>query len=300
MNLLYFSAFRAVMLTGTVSAAAELLGRSQPAVSRLLDKLEAELGITLFERRKGLVTPTSVAHLLLDEIERAYISLDSLKSFAARVAEGAGRRIDTAIMPALALGFVPRLLGRFREDWPQTKIRVNVTLSLKVEEWAASQQIDVGLAEPPFRRSGFRVETFGNTPYIAVVPADHPLAGRSSIGPTDLVGIPFIAWSSFTSAGQLLEQAFRSCGVRYDAAYETNVSATALEMVRGGVGVGLIDPYTAVSEQDDGVRLIPFTPTIPFNVALLRPDSRPANRAVDALIDLMASERDKLMDRLPR
>jgi DNA-binding transcriptional LysR family regulator len=300
MNLLYFSAFRAVMLTGTVSAAAELLGRSQPAVSRLLDKLEAQLGITLFERRKGLVTPTSVAHLLLDEIERAYISLDSLKSFAARVAEGEGRRIDTAIMPALALGFVPRLLGRFREDWPQTKIRVNVTLSLKVEEWAASQQIDVGLAEPPFRRSGFRVETFGNTPYIAVVPADHPLAGRSSISPTDLVGIPFIAWSSFTSAGQLLEQAFRSCGVRYDAAYETNVSATTLEMVRGGVGVGLIDPYTAVAEQDDRVRLIPFTPTIPFHVALLRPDSRPANRAVDALIDLMASERDKLMDRLPR
>ena len=65
MNLLYFSAFRAVMLTGTVSAAAELLGRSQPAVSRLLDKLEAELGVTLFERRRGLVTPTSVARLLL-------------------------------------------------------------------------------------------------------------------------------------------------------------------------------------------------------------------------------------------
>lgn len=300
MNLLYFSAFRAVMLTGTVSAAAELLGRSQPAVSRLLDKLESELGITLFERRKGLVKPTSVAHLLLDEIERAYISFDSLKSFATRVAEGEGRRIDTAIMPALALGFLPRLLGRFRQEWPQTKIHLNVTLSSKVEEWAASQQIDFGLAEPPFRRSGFRTEVFGDTPYIAVVPADHPLAGRSCIGPADLADIPFIAWSSLTSAGQLLEQAFRSCGVKYDAAYETNVSATAFEMVRGGVGVGLIDPYTAVAEQDETVRLIPFAPAIPFNVALLRPDSRSTNRAVDALIDLMATERDKLMDQLPR
>lgn len=288
------------MLTGTVSAAAELLGRSQPAVSRLLDKLESELGVTLFERRRGLVTPTSVAQLLLDEIERAYVSLDSLKTFAARVAEGESRRIDTAIMPALALGFVPRLLGKFRKEWPNTKILLNVTLSVKVEEWAASQQIDFGLAETPFRRSGFRIETFSDTPYIAAVPAQHPLAEKGQIGPADLVDVPLISWAALTSAGQLVAQAFRSCGVKYDAAYETTVSSTAYEMVKNGVGVALIDPYTAVAELDDRVKLIPFTPAIPFNVALLRPESRPANRAVEALLALMAAERDRLMERLPR
>lgn len=300
MNLLYFSAFRAVMLTGTVSAAAELLGRSQPAVSRLLDKLEGELGVTLFERRRGLVTPTSVAQLLLDEIERAYVSLDALKSFAARVAEGESSRIDMAIIPALASGFVPRLLGKFRSDWPNTKILLNVTLSAKIEDWAASQQIDFGLAETPFRRSGFRIDTFSDTPYIAAVPAGHPLADKARIGPADLVDVPFISWASLTSAGQLVAQAFRSCGVKYDAAYETTVSSMAYEMVKNGVGIGLIDPYTAVGELDERVRLVPFAPAIPCNVALLRPESRPANRAVDALLDLMATERDRLMKRLPR
>lgn len=300
MNLLYFSAFRAVMLTGTVSAAAELLGRSQPAVSRLLDKLESELGVTLFERRRGLVTPTSVAQLLLDEIERAYVSLDSLKSFAARVAEGESRRIDTAIMPALGLGFVPRLLGKFREEWPNTKILLNVTLSVKVEEWAASQQIDFGLAETPFRRSGFRIETFSDSPYIAAVPSHHPLAENDQIGPADLVDVPFISLAALTTAGQLVAQAFRSCGVKYDPAYETTVSSTMYEMVKNGVGVGLIDPYTAINDLDDRVRLVPFLPAIPFNVALLRPESRPANRAAEALLELMAAERDMLMKRLPR
>ncbi len=288
------------MLTGTVSAAAELLGRSQPAVSRLLDKLESELGVPLFERRRGLVTPTSVAQLLLDEIERAFVSFESLKSFAARVAEGESSRIDTAIMPALALGFVPRLLGKFREEWPNTKILLNVTLSVKVEEWAASQQIDFGLAETPFRRSGFRIETFSDTPYIAAVPADHPLAKRARLGPADIVDVPFISWASMTSAGQLVAQAFRSCGVKYDPSYETTVSSTAYAMVKHGVGIALIDPYTAVDEQDERVTLIPFAPAIPFNVALLRPESRPANRALDALLDLMATERDRLMERLPR
>jgi hypothetical protein len=62
----------------------------------------------------------------------------------------------------------------------------------------------------------------------------------------------------------------------------------------------LIDPYTAVNETDARVRLIPFSPAIPFNVALLRPEGRPANRAVEALLDLLASERDAALRLLPR
>src|SRR5690348_6043070 len=158
--MLYFAAFRAVMLTGTVSAAADLLGRSQPAVSRLLVKLEEELGVTLLERRRGRVTPTSVAHLLIDEIERAYVSLESLRSFATRIAEGESSRVATAMMPALGVSFVPQLLAAFRKEWPQTKVLLNVWLSVKIEEWAASQQIDFGLAETPLRRSGFSTEMF--------------------------------------------------------------------------------------------------------------------------------------------
>lgn len=300
MNLLYFAAFRAVMLSGTVSAAAEVMGRSQPAVSRLLDRLEAELGVALFERRRGLVTPTPVAQLLLDEIDRAYVSLEALKSFAARVAEGESSRIATAVMPALGNAFVPHVLSAFSRDWPRTKILLNVRLSVKIEEWAASQQIDFGLAETPFRRSGFTTEIFSDAPYIAAVPAGHPLAARDRIGPADVAAERFISWAPFTSAGQLVTQAFRSSGVKHDPAYETTVSATAYEMVKEGIGVALIDPYTALKGLDERVKLIPFAPTIPFNVALLRPDSRPANRAADALLDLLAVERDRLMARLPR
>jgi DNA-binding transcriptional LysR family regulator len=298
--MLHFAAFRAVMLTGTVSAAAELLNRSQPAVSRLLAKLEDELGVTLFERRRGRVTPTSVAQLLLDEIERAYASLDSLKGFARRIAEGESSRITTAIMPALGIGFVPQLLAAFREAWPHTKVLLNVRLSVKVEEWAAAQQIDLGLAEAPLSRSGFSTVMFSDAPYIAAVPRHHPLADRARIGPADLKGTPFVSWAPFTAAHQLVAQAFRSSGVKHDPDFETTVSATAYDMVKQGICVALIDPYTAITQIDERVRLVPFAPIIPFNVAVLRPESRRANRAVDALVELMAAERDKVMASLPR
>ena len=153
MNFLYLAAFRSVMLTGTISGAAEILGRSQPAVSRLIDKLEYELGVSLFERRKGLITPTPTAQLLLDEIERAYVSLEALRTFSERLAQGEGGQISVAAMPALGISFIPQLLARFRIDWPKTKVTLLVRLSVKIEEWAAAQQIDFGLAEAPVRIS---------------------------------------------------------------------------------------------------------------------------------------------------
>ncbi len=204
------------------------------------------------------------------------------------------------MMPALALGFVPRLLAKFQVEWPKTKILLNVTVSARVEEWAASQQLDIGLAETPLRRSGFRIEPFSDMPYVAAVRTDHPLADKSWIEPGDLVGVPFISLALVTSGGQLVAQAFRSSGIKYEPAYETTVSATTYQLVKHGMGVGLIDPYTAVTEIDEHVRIIPFSPSIPFNVALLRPGSRPPSRAVDALLDLLASERDEVLKRLPR
>lgn len=299
MNLIHFAAFRAVMLTGTVSGAAEMLGRSQPSVSRLLDKLEYELGISLFERRKGLITPTPEAQLLLDEIERAYVSLDSLQSFATRLKKGEGGQISVAVMPALGINFMPRVLCRFRESWPKTKVTLNVRMSLKIEEWAAAQQIDFGLAETPFRRSGFSTEIFSDAPYVVAVPRGHPLEDRQHIVPKDFKNTPFIYWTSFLPARPLFDQVFQSAGVKVEAAYETTFSATAYEMVKSGIGIAIIDPFTALQQLDEKATLLPFVPTVPFNVALLRPDSRSMNAATESLLQLMGDERDKMKARLP-
>ena len=288
------------MLTGTVSGAAEVLGRSQPAVSRLLDRLEGDLGVSLFERRRGKLAPTPIAHLLLDEVERAYVSLDALHGFASRLGKGEGGEISLAVMPALGVDFVPHLLAQFKPLWPKTKVTLSVRMSASIEEWAAAQQIDFGLAETPFRRSGFRTEIFSNAPYVAVVPSSHPLVDRSCLGPADLREGSLISWTPFVAARQLLEQAMQAAGVKLEANYETTFSVSAYEMVKHGMGIAIIDPYTAVKQADSRVRLVPFAPAIPFNVALLRPETRRGNRAAEALLELMMQERDKVLGRLPR
>jgi DNA-binding transcriptional LysR family regulator len=299
MNPNYFAAFRAVMLTGTVSGAAEILGRSQPAVSRLLDKLEYELGISLFDRRKGLVTPTPQAHELLNEVERAYVSLESLRTFALQLAKGGGSHISLAALPALGLDFMPRVLSQFHVDRPETKVSLSVRTSSKIEEFAAAQQIDFGIAEMPFRRSGFKIEVFSTAPYVAAVPANHPLADRSSISLEDLSRTPMILYSSFAPARHLLDQATQSSGIETEAIFETNLSAPAYAMVKHGLGIAILDPFTAILQRCDEVKLLPFAPTIPFKVALLRPETRPLTSAAEALFATMADMKAIVLEKLP-
>jgi DNA-binding transcriptional LysR family regulator len=299
MNLSYFAAFRAVMLAGTVSGAAQMLGRSQPAVSRLLDKLEYELGVQLFERRKGLVTPTPHAHTLLTEIERAYVSLDSLRLSALRLAKGEESQISIATMPALGIDFIPYVLSQFHSDWPNIKITLSVRTSARVEEFAAAQQIDFGLAEMPYSRSGFKVETFSTAPYVVAIPRKHPLAERSSVGLEDLASTLFISYSSFAPGRHLFDQASRTSGIETQYIYETNLSAPAYSMVKRGLGVAIIDPFTAVLQRCDEVKLIPLAPSIPFRVSLLRPETRRVNPAMEALIEKMRELTDQVLSELP-
>ncbi|KMO28381.1 transcriptional regulator, partial [Methylobacterium tarhaniae] len=99
--------------------------------------------------------------------------------------------------------------------------------------------------------------------------------------------------------GQLLPQAFRTSGVPLEARFEAPLSMVVYELVKQGAGIGLVDPYTALTQVDERVRLLRFVPTIPFNVALLRPDTRPTNPAAEALLERMQAERDRLMARFP-
>lgn len=262
-------------------------------------RFEIELGVKLFERRKGLVVPTHTAVLILDEVERAYASFEKLRTFASNLSQGEESEIHIAAMPALGLSFVPRVLAKFQKRSPNAKVAMNIRMSVQVEEWAASQQIDFGLAETPFKRSGFSTEIFSSVPYVAAVPADHELASRTYLDPNSLAKGPLISWTAFATGHFLLNQVFQASDVNLNSDYATNVSEAAYEMVKHGMGIAIIDPFTAVQHLDNRVTLVPFTPSIPFNIALLRPMSQSENPAVALLLNLLMEERDEIIDQLP-
>ena len=107
MELRQLEAFAAVMSTGSVTAAGKLLGRSQPAISRLIQDLEAEIGYALFTRAGPRVSPTEQGFLLYEDVEHTLISLRQIRTRAEEIARGEARPLRLAATSALAAGLLP-------------------------------------------------------------------------------------------------------------------------------------------------------------------------------------------------
>jgi len=234
--------------------------------------------------------------MLLEQVEKVYSSLESLKSFSKKLSSGDLGTVTIGSMPALGTQFIPASLKATKECGDKSRYIVNVAMSPQVEEWAAFQRIDFGFAEYPFTRTGFRSEVFSEAPYMAAVPIKHPLSRKDFLQPNDLKDIPFITWSHHLSASTLFEQILISAGVEIEPAYQTSLSFTAFEMVKLGLGAALVDPFTAnINLDHECVKIMPFYPKIPFKVALLIPDTRPQSAASRLAIKTIASNRDKII-----
>jgi len=100
-------AFRAIIESGSVTAAADLLFLTQPSVSRLLADLEAELGFALFARIGRSLTPTPEADALYEEVRRSFVGLQEISRVADDIRQYRSGSLKIAAMPALGLQFLP-------------------------------------------------------------------------------------------------------------------------------------------------------------------------------------------------
>ncbi|KRS10838.1 transcriptional regulator [Roseovarius atlanticus] len=294
-----YEAFQVVMRTGTMSGAADDLGRSQPAVSRMIDKLESSVGVKLFERRKGRVVPTHAAHLLLDEVERLFVSLASLDDFSRRMEEGQDGGVRIAALPALGLDFMPEVIARFSRERPQAHVKLNVRMSVSVEKWVATQQVDFGLAETPFQLHGFGTRIFADTAYVAAVPAGHPLADEEAVRPEHLHDERLVGWTVSVSARRIIDDIMQGAGIIPRQIIESTMSAPMCNMVKRGLGLAFVDPFTAWANPHPGIVYRPFRPQIPCRFALLRPDTRTPTVLATELIGHAEELRDEVLALIP-
>lgn len=296
MNIRQLEAFKATMIAKTTIGAAELLGVSQPAVSRLLGQLEASLCVTLFDRSGGHLQPTPEAHLLYEEVQRAFVSIDKIREIAREMQVANSGMVTVASLPMLAMDFMPSAIARFTASRPASRISLRVQMSPRIEELVASQLIDVGIAEYPFDRSGIEIDEFCSAQYLMAVPRDHRLAAKKRLTPEDLQGERYISITHNHLGRQFADQIFERYGVERRIVLEAQLFSTIANMVSKGLGVGLIDPFTAFDfREDPGLRVIPFEPAVSLRLGMLYPVHRSTSRlAREFISSLKASRRDVL------
>jgi DNA-binding transcriptional LysR family regulator len=259
----------AVITTRKTTAAAQRLGVSQPAVSRAIGALEARLGRDLFIRDGGRLVPTADAFALDAEAAPIFTALARLENWPNTPNTGTLLRISSP--PTIAHAFMAPMVKRFLTVEPDTRIQMEIGRSDDSISSVADGSADLGVLDIPASHFGVRAEPFRQSVAHVLMPADHPLAALETVTPTDIGDTPLISVTRRFSARARLERAFADHGVEPRTVLEAGTVQFLLEMVRGGLGIAVINPFPIAYVAGSALAFRPFEPTIEYETSFLFP-----------------------------
>jgi DNA-binding transcriptional LysR family regulator len=286
-------AFRALMICGTASRAAELLGVTQPAVSRLVAELERSTGLHLFERIKGRLAPTPEAQLLFRDVEASFKGLESLRASAARIRDFGSGDIRIGSLSSLGSTLVPAAIGDFLKAHPKVSVTLQVHSSSTVRDLVATGDIDIGLAADEIDASGVVHQVFATPRMLCALPVSHPLAKRPVVRPEDLHGEAFIAFSPEDTVRRGLDALLGASSSQPRIVVETPYSLTVAALVAQDVGVGLVNPYSLGDFDRTRLVLRPFEPALHARTLLLLPPDRQKSRLTRGFVEALLTARNR-------
>jgi DNA-binding transcriptional LysR family regulator len=221
------------------------LNMTQPAVSRAISALEAELDVKLLlrDRRSGLML-TGIGKRVLVICRGILSGLDKIDQEIAAEKGLEKGQLRIGAFPVAAAYFVPRIIRAISAKYPGIEISLYEGSVAEVKEWLASRFIDVGLMIPP-------VEEFASLPLFreklyAVLPGDHPLRHKQIICCVkDLEAEPMLLCRSGYEPPVV--DLFHRAGSRLNVKYEVNSYITALNMIKEGLAVGVMSQLSLLS-----------------------------------------------------
>lgn len=284
MRLRHIEVFNAVMLTGSVSAAARMINVTQPAVSRTLQHAELQLGFALFQRVGGRLRPTVEAQTLYPHVERLFTQLDEVQRLSANLRAGRSQG-ELRVLTVLALSYevLPRAMRLFRQKHPTLVVHHQALHSPQIVSSLVLQEADVGFVFSAAPHPALSTEVLGQRPVVCVapkglLPARVLRSGQVTLA--QLAGLPLVALDAQDPLGMLLAHAVRDSGSGLDVVMTVQTYHVALALAQHGVGVALVDGCTAASADPARVDVLPLAPGIEVPVQALRPNARPHSQTV--------------------
>jgi DNA-binding transcriptional LysR family regulator len=271
LTLRHIEVIRAVLQEGSVTGAARLLAVSQPALSRTLKNAEGRIGMLLFERRGGRMSPTPEALTLQRDIERVYREIEAVERTSGDLRNLRGGRLSVACNPSVASTLVATVLGQTAALAPDARVSIQTALNYEVVELVRTRSADIGYAWDVPRQSEVVATEIGRSRLVCLLPRDHALTARKSVSAKDLHGVPLISFSSTLPIGFETESAFAEAGATRRIGIEVGQTFVAAALVRAGAGIAVVDQLSVRALADD----LQVRPLLPRRVVRLYAITRP-------------------------
>jgi len=285
LNLKSLECFRAIVDTGSATAAARQLNMTQPGVSRLLGLLEHKLGLALFHRNKGRLVPTHEALLFHKEVELALKSIDRVSELARNLRNADFGELTIVSPPSLAEGLLSRVISEFIALHPNVHVSLDSQSVETARDMVALRAVDCGFIKLPAEHPGLACEPLIKAGTLCALPPDHSLASKRTIHVKDLDHQPLILLGKGRASRQQLDAAFQDAGVTMNVRVETHTVSSACAFARDGTGIAIINEILGVQYADRGVVLRRFAPNFTHEYAFMTAADAPMRRVTQRFLD---------------
>ena len=263
-------AFQAVAQFGNMTHAAESLGISQPAVSRLLSDFKDTMGLELFERKSGQLVVTQDARFLLSHVNHVLDGFRHIEELRDELTDRSSGHIRVTCLPGFATSHMPRVLSRFLEDRPNVTITLEPDRPERILEWILGQQYDCGITDsyaghPAIEREFIQLRT------VCIFPKGHRFEKKDVITPHDMAEEPIIHTRRDSQFYQNLNDVFQEENLKLNTWIEIRQFTAACELVALGKGVSVVSELDAVQYLDRNVEMRPFSGNLSHDLSILWP-----------------------------
>ena len=241
----------AVAREKSFSRAADVLGRTQPAVSQAVRRLEQEIGEKLFDRSSKDGTLTAAGELLVD-YARQMMNLRHAANTALREMRNLQSGKVTISANEHTVFYLLPVIEEFRRRHPSIKIEVQRGVASRIPEQITAREVELGVISFKPNDASLRSISVMNDELLLVVAQGHRLAGKTSVSIRDLGDETFIAHNALSPYRKRVIETFDKFDTRLNICIELPSLEAIKRLVETGVGIALVPKLSAKSEVSTG------------------------------------------------
>ena len=256
MKLRQIEVFHAVFTAGSVSRAADILGVSQPAVSKTLRHLEDQLHFPLFHR----------------------------------MGRSHGKIIRIAFAPSIAISVGTEAVVSFAKDNPNIRVEFETLHFDQACEALSRNEIDLAVQYQPLQRARLKSHELAKVNLTCLVPPGHRFAKRQTVRLSDLKNEKLIALNEDAPLGQVVHAAIERDGEEPNYQVTANTYYLAKELVAKGLGVAIVDELAASTRTEIATHSIAFEVPIEVSISVMMREQHVTTSPEGSLLSLVSEE----------
>lgn len=265
---------------------------SQPTLSTQIKKLEAELGVTLFDRTLAPLALTPVGERIVARARTLLDQADQIRAEAARDTDAEGGDLRLGAFPTLGAYLLPHVVAGIRDRFPHLKLMLTEEKSADLLRQLETGRLDAALLALPVAAPGLHVEPLFREELLLALPAGHPLSEVAGpLRPTDVAGTEVLCLADGHCLGDQVTDWLRSVGGRRREDFRATSLETMRAMISGGGAMSLLPALTVVPPvaEAPGVKVRRLASEVPYrDIALVwraaSPNAGLLTKLADALV----------------